>query len=97
MKHQLHHDVERFYRFAVKVMGIDEQEDHEAAAIEGIDKLRTFFDSLGLPHSLKTFGVTEDALPELVDDVKLNAEDKIGFFNPLGKEDILAIYKAALN
>lgn len=96
MLHQLHHDVERFYRFAVKVMGVDEQGNHEAAAIEGINKLRTFFDSLGLPHSLKTFGVTEEALPELVDDVKLNDEGTIGFFKPLTKEDILAIYKAAL-
>jgi alcohol dehydrogenase YqhD (iron-dependent ADH family) len=96
MQHQLSHDVERFYRFAVKIMGLSESEDHKKTAEEGIQKLRAFFDSLGLPHSLKTFGVKEEDLPQLVEDVALKEDNTIGFFNPLTKEDILAIYKAAL-
>ncbi len=96
MQHQLDHDVERFYRFAVKVMGLNESDDHKKTAEEGIQKLRSFFDSLGLPHSLKTFGVKEEDLPQLIEDVKLKADGTIGFFNPLTKEDIYAIYKAAL-
>ncbi|MDO5022373.1 MAG: iron-containing alcohol dehydrogenase [Eubacteriales bacterium] len=96
MQHQLEHDVERFYRFAVKVMGLNESENHKETALEGIQKLRSFFDSLGLPHSLKTFGVKAEDLPQLLEDVKYKADGTIGFFKPLTKEDVLSIYKAAL-
>lgn len=96
MRHQLSHDVPRFYRFAVKVMGVPESADQEKAALAGIDALRAFFDSLGLPGSLKAFGIKETDIPQLVRDVGYNQHGEIGFFNPLKPADVEAIYTAAL-
>ena len=96
MRHQLMHDIPRFYRFAVKVMGIPESADQEQTAIAGIDALRAFFDSLGLPSSLRAFGISESDIPQLVKDVGYNKNGEIGFFKPLKPADVEAIYKAAL-
>lgn len=96
MRHQLSHDVARFYRFAIKVMGIPESSDQEKAALDGIRALRAYFDSLGLPDSLKAFGITEQDIPQLVTDVGYNKDGEIGFFKPLKPADVEAIYRAAL-
>ncbi len=96
MRHQLSHDVPRFYRFAVRVMGVPESADQEKAALAGIDALRAFFDGLGLPGSLNAFGIKETDIPLLVRDVGYNQNGEIGFFNPLKPADVEAIYTAAL-
>ncbi len=96
MSYQLTHDVQRFEQFAIKVMGVAKGENAEETAKEGIRKLRAFFDSLGLPHSLKTFGVEEKDLDQLVKDVAYNSQGEIGFFRPLKPEDVLKIYQSAL-
>lgn len=96
MSHQMQHDVPRFQRFALKVMEVPEGSSPEDTAKDGIAKLRTYFDSLGLPHSLKTFGIEEKDLDQLVKDVGYNPQGEIGFFKPLKPEDVLAIYQAAL-
>lgn len=96
MRHQLSHDVPRFYRFATKVMGVPEDPDKEKAAIAGIDKLRAYFDSLGLPDSLSAFGITADDIPQLVRDVGYNKDGEIGFFKPLKPADVEQIYRSAL-
>ncbi|MDD2429552.1 MAG: iron-containing alcohol dehydrogenase [Eubacteriales bacterium] len=96
MQCQLEHDLERFRRFAVQVMQVQEGPDAKTVAENGIQRLRTFFDSLGLPHNLKTFGVQESDIDQLVNDVGYRPDGKIGFFRPLASEDVRAIYRLAL-
>lgn len=97
MQHQLSHDVARFSRFAVQVMGVDAKTgDEKSRAEAGIRALRDFFNSLGLPSTLGEFNVQEKDLERLADDAPYTAEGTIGFFRPLRREDVLAIYRAAL-
>ncbi len=94
MEEQLPHDPARFAQFAVNVMGVpNDFHDQTATGLEGIRRLRTFFNSLGLPNSLKAFGVKEEDLIPLADEAPYNPADRIGFFCPLDKEKVLSIYR----
>ncbi|NLD34909.1 MAG: iron-containing alcohol dehydrogenase [Clostridiales bacterium] len=97
MQHQLDHDVARFERFAVQVMGVDDTSgDAKSKAEAGIRALRTFFNSLGLPQTLSEFNVQEKDLEKLTDEAPYSAQGTLGFFRPLDRADVLAIYRAAL-
>lgn len=64
--------VDRFYRFAVNVWGIDpEGKEREAVAKEGIDALERFFREIGAPASLGELGLTKQSpLEEIANSVK---------------------------
>ena len=98
MKYQLDHDVARFEQFAVKVMRIKPKakDKPKQTAEEGIAKLRGFFNKLGLPENLGSFGIKEDDLPLLAQEAPYNAKGTIGFFRPLDKSAVLAIYRKSL-
>ena len=97
MEEQLPHDPARFAQFAVNVMGVPNNfRDQAATGLEGIRRLRAFFDSLGLPGSLQDFGVQEKDLIALADEAAYNPAGKIGFFRPLDRERVLSIYRRAL-
>ena len=49
----------RFARFAREVFGVNEADDMKAAKL-GIDKVREFNKSLGMPASLSEVGVPDD-------------------------------------
>lgn len=96
MEEQLPHDPARFAQFAVNVMGVpNDFHDQAATGLAGIRRLRAFFDSLGLPNSLKAFGVKESDLIPLAQQAPYNAVGKIGFFRPLAYENVLSIYRRA--
>ena len=80
---------EKFARFAKNVWGIntDSMSDEQAAA-EGIEKLREFVVSLGLPLTLRELGATEEMLPKI-------AESTItgGGYKHMDSEDILKVLK----
>lgn len=54
----------RFARFAREVFGVDEADDMKAAKL-GIDKVREFNKSLGMPASLSEAGVPDDKFDEM--------------------------------
>jgi len=61
------HNIPRFAQFARRVWDVAEAED-EQAALEGIRQMECFFSSIGMPLTLKEFGVEkgcEDRLAEL--------------------------------
>ncbi len=96
LEEQLPHDPIRFAQFAVNVMGVpNDFRDPAATGLAGINRLRDFFKSLGLPSSLKAFGVTEKDLIPLADEAPYNAAGTIGFFRPLTREHTLSIYRRA--
>ncbi len=97
MEYQLEADVQRFVQFAVRVMGVAmDFRDPNGTALRGIAALRSFYGSLGLPASLRAFGVAEGDLGMLADGVIYNSEGKVGFFRPLSKADVLEIYRLAM-
>ena len=88
------HDVQRFCRFAVEVMGVEMDFFHpEETALKGIAALRAFFMSIGMPTTLSELGVPEDKLDVLADKVKRSADGTTGQFVKLTRDDCLKIYQ----
>lgn len=88
------HDVQRFCRFAVEVMGVEMDFFHpEETALKGIAALRAFFKSIGMPTTLSELGVPEDKLDVLEDKVKRGADGTTGQFVKLTRDDCLKIYQ----
>ena len=68
MEFVMHHDIPRFVRFAVNVMGCEKNESHpEVTAQEGISRLRDFFRSLGMPVTLEEIGAKAEDIPAMID------------------------------
>lgn len=95
MKHNIHVNPARFKQLAVRVFNVDPTgKTDEETALEGIERLREFWNSIGAPATLADYNIDDRRLEEMVDKTLVNGE--FGNFNKLGYEDVLAIYQAAL-
>ena len=64
----MEHDVTRFAQIAVRVWGCKMDFYHpEVTAKEGIEALRKFLISIGMPSKLSDFGGKKEDIPVLVD------------------------------
>ena len=94
MAYVYQHDVTRFARFAVEVMGCEMDFFHpENTALAGIAALRAFFKSIGMPTTLAELGVPDDQLPLLASKVKRAPDGTTGQFVKLTEADCLKIYE----
>jgi len=91
MKHNMKHDVARFARLATNVWGVTEGSEAERAAA-GIEKLKSFWSSIGLPVTLQELGGKESDVEYLVQNTESDADGIVGNFVPLKKADVAAIY-----
>lgn len=82
-------------QFARRVLGVTEADDLRAAN-NGIERLREFFTSLGLPASLTSLGVKASDIPVMVRRLHENKGAVIGAYVPLVAQDTTAIYESAL-
>lgn len=88
------HDVQRFCRFAVEVMGVEMDFFHpEETALKGIAALRDFFRSIGMPTTLAELGVPDHELALLASKVKRGPDGTTGQFVKLTEADCLKIYE----
>ncbi|MED3643197.1 iron-containing alcohol dehydrogenase [Caldifermentibacillus hisashii] len=95
MKHNLHVKPERFKQLAVRVFGVDPTgKADEQVGLEGIEKLREFWNSIGAPSRLSDYGIDDSKIDLLVDRAMKNGE--YGNFTRLNAEDTEAIYRASL-
>ncbi|MBN2879720.1 MAG: iron-containing alcohol dehydrogenase [Clostridia bacterium] len=95
MKYVYKHDIARFKKFAVRVMGANEEGyTDEEIALQGIENLKKFFASLGLPVSLGEVGVGAESIEKMAE--KCTLLGNIGNFVSLDKNDIEKIYNLAL-
>lgn len=86
---------EKIADFATNVFGIKESSKNETA-LKGIEALRKFFTSLGIPERLREEGFTEEDLPLMAKNcVNNRAKAEIAGFVHLEESDILEIYKKA--
>jgi alcohol dehydrogenase YqhD (iron-dependent ADH family) len=90
-------DPSKFARLARALFDI-KVEDDEKAAIMGINAMRNFYVSIGMPTSLREVGITENDLPKLADLVSGNGTHVIGCCpQSLEKQDILGVYRLCLD
>ncbi|MDD5017425.1 MAG: iron-containing alcohol dehydrogenase [Eubacteriales bacterium] len=96
MKHVYRQDLHRFTQFAVRVWNVEQRFDSpEQTALEGIDRLKSFSKSIGLPTSLKEIGITEKGFDNIVKKYKRSGDGTVGNFVKLTDEDINQILEIA--
>ena len=92
-------NVSRFVRFAVNVMGVDNDfTDPEGTALRGIEAMEQFYHAIGMPvniHELIGREVTDDEIREMVRKCSRNYTITQGKFKVLHPEDLEAIYRMA--
>ncbi len=92
----MNHDVMRFAQIAVRVWGCQMDFEHpEVTAKQGIEALRSFLCSIGMPKNFAELGAKEEDIPKLVD-VLCNGDGRKGSisgFVTLNEEDCANIYK----
>jgi len=95
MKHNLHVKPERFKQLAVRVFGVDPTgKSNEQVGLEGIEKLREFWNSIGAPSRLADYGIDDSKIDLLVE--RAMKKGDFGNFTKLNAEDTEAIYRASL-
>lgn len=95
MKYNLKQDVARFKRLAINVFHVDPAgKSDEAVALEGIEALRSFWNSIGAPSRLADYGIDDSQLEIMAD--KAVRFGSFGNFAVLDKQDVLEIYRMSL-
>ncbi len=96
MKYTLDEDLERYYRLAIEVFGVpSNQFQKREVAIEGIERLITFFKSIGMPTTLKDAGAKKEDIPTLINTLEKNIGSTFGQFKKLTLQDAQKIYELA--
>src|SRR5690606_8655866 len=75
MKHNLHVKPSRFKQLAIRVFGVDANgKTDEEIGLEGIEKLREFWNSIGAPSRLADYDIDDSRLEEMADKAMVNGE-----------------------
>lgn len=95
----MHKDVARFAQVAVRVWGCEMNEENpEITARAGVDALRKFLISIGMPSNFAELGAKEEDIPYLVRTLMVNKGQNgaIRGFAALNEEDCANIYRLML-
>lgn len=94
MTYMLDHRPARVVMMARNVFGVETKDDRKAAE-EGIDRLKSFFRSIGMPVTFRELGIENPDIPLMVKKLHQNKGETFGFYYPLTAEDSDAIYRIA--
>lgn len=93
MKYVYKENIERFVQFAERVWDVPLSPSREETALAGIEKTKSFFQSIGLPVTLKGLGITDSSFSQMAENcIQNNGGGTIGSFKKLSAEDISKIY-----
>ncbi|WP_019912380.1 iron-containing alcohol dehydrogenase [Paenibacillus sp. HW567] len=95
MKYNLATNPARFRQLAMNVFGIDPAgRTDEEVGLEGIEALRSFWDSIGAPKTLGDYDIDDSEIGSMAD--KAVRFGPFGNFRKLDREDVVEIYNMAL-
>lgn len=85
---------ERFARFAVQVMGIEDSGEDLKTALLGIEAMEAFFRSVKMPTTMKELGIepTDEQIAELAEKCSFFGKRTIGCVKVLNQSDMQNIY-----
>ncbi len=92
------YDTRRFCRIAKHVFGIPFHEygsDRDLTALAGIQAMKGYFKSIGMPITMAELGVTPDEYDELADMITMGGTITIPSYIPIGREEIFEIFRLA--
>jgi alcohol dehydrogenase YqhD (iron-dependent ADH family) len=85
----------KFRQYAERVWGVHTKgKTEKEVALEGIQKTKAFFKSIGAPTSLKDAGIDDTRIPEMAKKSVRNGP--IGAYKRLNEKDVEAILRACL-
>ena len=88
--------LDRFARWAVNVWGVTCNGDKKETAMKGIEALRAFWKSIGLPTTFEELGAKKEDIPKLVDVLKINTGGSFSSFKQMNMDDAKNIYELAV-
>lgn len=86
------YNIPRFAQFARNVWAVNEVDDKKAAEL-GIESMTEFFKSIGMPSTLREFGINLDAIDKLTDLCTFNNTRTVDSVIKLGSKEIKDIFK----
>ena len=92
-KYVYKYNVERFSKFARNVWGVVEGDDLSASE-KGIEAMSKYFKELGMPTTLKEFGIEQGKEGRLAELCTFNKTRVIENYIPLGYEEIKEIFES---
>ena len=96
LRYQYKHDIPLFAQFAVRVWNCEmDYQNPEKTAQEGIQKVKEFFKSIGMPTNFEELGAKEEDIELLASKCGMNNNGKMGYFHPLTVNDVEAVYRLA--
>ncbi len=97
MTYVMKQDISRFAQLAVRLWGVNMNfANPEETAKEGINRLKQFLTSIGMPVSFKELGAKEEDIEKMVEKLGLGEKGTIGGFVKLSGKDVDQIYRLAL-
>lgn len=88
--------LDKFVQFAVRVFDVEQNfENPEETALEGIRRLEAFYHSIGLSTHLADLGLQREDFPTIAKNCKTFAEDKVGNFKRISRDEIIKILEIA--
>lgn len=88
------HDIERFYRIAVNVWGVEPNpENKEETALAGIRAMKEYFRSIGMPVSLHELNISPEYYETIADNITQNGKRKLKSYVELTRDDFIRILK----
>ncbi len=89
------YNVARFAQFARRVWDVTDEND-EAAALSGIEKMSEYFKSIGMPTRLADFGLDESCIDRLSDLCTFSRQRSVKSYIDMDYDVIKEIFKLAL-
>lgn len=89
------YNVSRFAQFARRVWDCTEEND-EAAALAGIEKMSEYFKSIGMPSRLSDFGLNEDCIERLAELCTFSKQRTVKSYIDMDYEVVKDIFKLCL-
>lgn len=87
----------RFVKYAVNVMGVEQSGTDEEIALKGIEEMEKFYHEIGMPTNFKELGIapTEQQIQEMAEGCIAACGGPKGSAKKLYLEDMIAIYHMA--
>lgn len=90
------HDIRRFCQMAVRVWDVPMDFEHpEQVALAGIEAMKDYFRSLGMPVTMQELGIGEESYETMANMITANGTYAVPSYIPLGKQEVLDIFRLA--
>lgn len=93
MTYAVEHNVGKLVQYAIKVWNVPEKGNEKEIALQGIEALRSFLKTIGMPTTFAELGIKNPDIDEMVKRLHQNKGAIIGNYIPLNAKETHTIYE----